>query len=84
MLQNPNNPTCIDLILSNTHRSFQSTCVILTGPSDFHLMALIVMKKSFRKFHPNPPPPPPTLSSTHLSIVGPTKTSQMNPLGSGY
>ena len=53
--KNPNNPTCIDLILSNTHRSFQSTCVILTGPSGFHLMALIVMKRSFRKFHPPPP-----------------------------
>ena len=49
--KNPNNPTCIDLILSNTPRSFQSTCVIETGLSDFHLMTLTVMKKSFRKFH---------------------------------
>ena len=57
--KNPNNPTCIDLILSSTHRSFQSTCVILTGSSDFHLMALIVMKRSFRKFQ-RPPSPPPT------------------------
>ena len=51
MLQNPNNPACIDLILSNTPRSFQSICVIETGLSDFHLMTLTVMKKSFRKFH---------------------------------
>ena len=50
--KNPNNPSCIDLILSNTPRSFQSTCVIETGLSDFHLMTLTVMKKSFRKFHP--------------------------------
>ena len=50
--KNPNNPTCIDLILSNTPRSFQSTCVIETGLSDFHLMTLTVLKKSFRKFHP--------------------------------
>ena len=50
--KNPNNPTCIDLILSNTPRSFQSTCVIETGLSDFHLMTLTVMKKNFRKFHP--------------------------------
>ena len=50
--KNPNNTTCIDLILSNTPRSFQSTCVIETGLSDFHLMTLTVMKKSFRKFHP--------------------------------
>ena len=50
--KNPNNPTCIDLILSDTPRSFQSTCVIETGLSDFNLMTLTVMKKSFRKFHP--------------------------------
>ena len=48
----PNNPTSIELTLSNTPRSFQSTCVIETGLSDFHLMTLTVMKKSFRKFHP--------------------------------
>ena len=70
--KNPNNPTCIDLILSNTPRSFQSSCVIETGLSDFHLMTLTVMKKSFRKFHPD------------LSIIGPTKTSQMKPLGNVY
>ena len=34
--KNPNNPTCIDLILSNTPRSFQSTCVIETALADFH------------------------------------------------
>ena len=50
--KNPNNLSCIDFILSNTPRSFQSTYVIETAPSDFHLMTLIVMKKSFRKFHP--------------------------------
>ena len=50
--KNPNNPTYTDLILSNTHRNFQSTCVIETGLSNFHLMTLTVMKKSFRKFHP--------------------------------
>ena len=49
--KNLSNPTCIDLILSNTPRSFQRTCVIDTGLSDFHLMTLTVMKKSFRKFH---------------------------------
>ena len=49
--KNPNNPTCIDLILSNTPRRFQRSCVIETGLSDFHLMTLTVMKKSFRKFH---------------------------------
>ena len=50
--KNPNNPICIDSILSNTCRRFQSTCVVETGLSDFHLMRLTVIKKSFRKFHP--------------------------------
>ena len=50
--KNPNNPTCIDVILSNTPRSFQSTCDIETGVSDFHLMTLTVIKESFRKCHP--------------------------------
>ena len=38
--KNPNNPTCIDFILSNTPRSFQSTCLIETELSDFHLTTL--------------------------------------------
>ena len=43
----PSNPTCIDIILTNVPRSFQSTCVVETGLSDFHLM-----KKSFKKYQP--------------------------------
>ena len=50
--KNPSRPTSIDLILTNVPRSFQSTCVIETGLSDFHLMTLTVMKKSFKKFQP--------------------------------
>ena len=45
-------PTCIDLVLTNVPRRFQSTSVIETGLSDFHLMTLAVMKKSFKKFQP--------------------------------
>ena len=67
--KNPNNPICIDLNLSNTPRSFQSSCVIETGLSDFHLITLTVMKKSF--FTPD------------LSIIG-SKTPQMKPLGNVY
>ena len=52
--KNPNNPTCSYLILSNTPIIFQRTLVIETGLSDFHLMTLTVMKKSFRKFQPRP------------------------------
>ena len=50
--KNPNSPTCIDLILTNVPRSFQSTCVIETGLSDFHLMTLTVVRKSFKKIRP--------------------------------
>ena len=46
--KNPNNPRCINLILYNTPRSFQSTSVIEAGLSDYYLMTLTVMKKSFR------------------------------------
>ena len=50
--KNPSNPVCIDLILTNVPRSFQSTCVVETGLSDFHLMTLTVMRKSFKKYQP--------------------------------
>ena len=50
--KNPSNPVCIDLILTNVPRSFQSICVGETGLSDFHLMTLTVMGKSFKKYQP--------------------------------
>ena len=50
--KSPDCPTCIDLILTNVPRSFQSTCVVETGLSDFHLMTLIVLRKSFKKLQP--------------------------------
>ena len=34
--KNPSHPKCIDLILTNVPCSFQTTCVIETGLSDFH------------------------------------------------
>ena len=50
--KNLNNLTSTGLIISNATRSFQSTCAIDTGLSDFHLMTLTVLKKSFRKLQP--------------------------------
>ena len=47
--KNPNSHTYIDLILVNVPRSFQSTCAVETGLSDFHLMTLTVMRKSYKK-----------------------------------
>ena len=34
--ENPDKTSCIDLILTNCPRSFQNSCVIETGLSDFH------------------------------------------------
>ena len=50
---NPTNPTCIDLILTNAPRSFHSTYVVEIGPSDFHLMTMTVMRNSFKKYQPS-------------------------------
>ena len=50
--KNPENPCCIDLILTNKPRSFLSTCVIETGLSDFHRIAVSVLKTHFRKLLP--------------------------------
>ena len=46
------NPSCIDLFLTNYPLSFQNTCAITTGLSDFHKMVITVMKMTFQK---NPP-----------------------------
>ena len=45
--KNPETPSRIDLILTNFQRSFQSGCVVETGLSDFHKMAIAVIKSSF-------------------------------------
>ena len=47
--KNPDNPSCIDLFLTNCSRSFQDTQVIETGISDFHKMNLTVLKLLFTK-----------------------------------
>ena len=46
--KNPENPTCTDLILTNHPLSFQNSCLLETGLSDFHKMTMTVMKASFR------------------------------------
>ena len=66
--KNPNNPTCIDLILSTTPRSFQSTCIMETKLSYFHLRTLNVIKRALENSNPD------------LSVLGPTRTSQMKRL----
>ena len=43
------NPSCIDLILTNRPYCFQNTIVLETGLSDFHKLTATVMKTSFSK-----------------------------------
>ena len=50
--KNPENPTCIDLILTNSPRSFQNSSVFETGLSDFHKLTITVLKQYFPKLKP--------------------------------
>ncbi len=50
--KNINNPSSIDLFITNCHRSFQSTSAISTGLSDFHKMVVTVMKTTIPKAEP--------------------------------
>ena len=43
-LKNPDGPTCIDLILTNSSRSFQGTCTLETGLSNFDKLVVTVFK----------------------------------------
>ena len=45
--KNPQNPSCIDLIFTNSPLSFQSSGVTEIGLSDFHKMTVTVMKITF-------------------------------------
>ena len=46
------NPSCIDLFLTNSPQSFLKTSTITTGLSDFHRMVVTVMKTTFPKAEP--------------------------------
>ena len=50
--KNPENPSCIDLFLTNSPRSFQNTTTVCTGLSDFHKMIVTIMKISVPKNKP--------------------------------
>ena len=43
--KNPENPTHIDLILTNSPRSFQNSSIFETGLSDFHKFTITVLKQ---------------------------------------
>ena len=46
------NPSCVDLFLTNSSRSFQNTNVISTGISDCHKMIVTILKTTFKKTKP--------------------------------
>ena len=45
--KNPEKPTCIDLILTNSPRYFQAMLTLETGLSDFHKMTVAAFKSEF-------------------------------------
>ena len=50
--KNPDKPKCIDLLLTNKNRSFQNSCVIDTGLSDFYKMTVTVLRSHLNKLGP--------------------------------
>ena len=50
--KNPENPKCIDLMMTNKPRSFQNSMTIETGLSDFHKMKISVLKMTYKKLLP--------------------------------
>ena len=46
------NPSCIDLFITNSYLSFQNTTTVATGLSDFHKMTVTVLKTTFPKAKP--------------------------------
>ena len=46
--KNPNKPSCIDLIITNSLKSFQNSCIFEAALSDFRKMFLTVLKISFK------------------------------------
>ena len=50
--KNPENPSCIDLMLTNFQNGFQNYMAIETGLSDFHKMIVTVMNSLYKKQKP--------------------------------
>ena len=46
--KNPNKPSYIDLIITNSLKSFQNACIFETALSDFHKTFLTVLKVSVK------------------------------------
>ena len=48
-----NRPTCMNLILTNSSRSFQDTCTVETKLSDFHKLVATILKLYFPRQKPD-------------------------------
>ena len=81
--KNPDNPTCIDLILTNCPKNFQESSTLETGLSDFHKMVLTVFKSnltpkvvSYQKYK--------HFDSDKFKLEVSNKLSMQNPLTMDY
>ena len=52
LLMGDNNPSCIDLLLTNFPKHFHDSSVIETGLSNFQKLVVTVKKTNIRKFEP--------------------------------
>ena len=50
--KNPDNPSCIDLFLTNRPKTFQCTTTIEAGISNFHKLVVTVLKTFYKKQRP--------------------------------
>ena len=50
--KNPENPSCIDLFLTNCRRSFHNTCLHETGLSYFRKLVVSILRTSFEPLSP--------------------------------
>ena len=50
--KNLENPSCINLFITNSGPSFQNTSTVFTGLSDFHKLIVTCMKTTFQKAKP--------------------------------
>ena len=50
--KNMENPSCIDLFITNSPKIFQNATALLNGLSDFHKMSITVLKTKFKKSEP--------------------------------
>ena len=69
--KNPENPSCIDLFITNSSTSFMKTTTITTGLSDFHKLIVTVMRTTFPKSEPHHTPSQCRPSVQHCSLPCP-------------